>query len=194
MKKLITIFCLSTIFFACKEQVNNSEGHQHQEVNEAEENRTVKKPLSPHTSTMAMIGDTHIHIDYSSPGVRGRIIFGGLLAYDQVWQAGAHMATWIETNRDLKIESKTLPAGKYGFFTIPSKDEWTIIINKNWDQHGKDEYDEKDDVIRFKVKPVLLNESVEHLEYKVSKTDNQNGSISLTWEKVKIEFQFEIKR
>ena len=62
------------------------------------------------------------------------------------------------------------------------------------DRHGKDEYDEKDDVIRFKVKPVLLNESVEHLEYKVSKTDNQNGSISLTWEKVKIEFQFEIKR
>jgi len=194
MKKLITIFCLSTIFFACKEQVNNSEEHQHQDVNEAEENRTVKKPLSPHTSTMAMIGDAHIHIDYSSPGVRGRIIFGGLLAYDQVWQAGAHMATWIETNRDLIIESKILPAGKYGFFTIPSKDEWTIIINKNWDQHGKDEYDEKDDVIRFKVKPALLNESVEHLEYKVSKTDNQNGSISLTWEKVRIEFQFEIKR
>ncbi len=115
MKKLITIFCLSAIFFGCKEQTNNSEEHHHQEVNKTEEDTAVKKPLSPHTSTMAMIGDAHIHIDYSSPGVRGRIIFGGLLAYDQVWQAGAHMATWIETNKDLIIDSKTLPAGKYGF-------------------------------------------------------------------------------
>lgn len=194
MKKLITIFCLSAIFFACKEQTNNSEEHQHQEFKKAEENTTAKKPLSPHTSTMAMIGDAHINIDYSSPGVRGRIIFGGLLAYDQVWQAGAHMATWIETNKDLIIDSKALPAGKYGFFTIPSKDEWTVIFNSNWEQHGKDEYDEKDDVIRFKVKPLILEESIDHLEYKVNKIDDNNGSISLAWEKIKIEFPFQIKR
>ena len=193
MKKLIIIFCLSAMFFACKEQTNNSEEHQHQEVNKAKENTTAKKPLSPHTSTMAMIGDAHIHIDYSSPGVRGRIIFGGLLAYEQVWQSGAHMATWIETNRDLIIDSKTLPAGKYGFFTIPSKDDWTVMINKNWEQHGKDEYDEKDDVIRFKITPTLSEEITEHLEYKVNKIDDKSGIISMAWEKVKIEFPFAIK-
>jgi hypothetical protein len=86
-----------------------------------------------------------------------------LLAYDQLWQAGAHMATWIETNKDLIIDGKMLPAGKYGFFTIPSKDEWTIIFNSNWDQHGKDEYEEKDDVLRFKVKPIISDEVTEHL-------------------------------
>ncbi len=194
MKKLITIFCLSAILYSCKEQTNNSDEHQHQEVNKVDVDTTVKKPLSPHTSTMAMIDDAHIHIDYSSPGVRGRVIFGGLLAYDQVWQAGAHMATWIETNKDLIINSKTLPAGKYGFFAIPSKEEWTIMINRNWNQHGKDEYDEKDDFIRFKVKPIIIEEPIEHLEYKVNKIDNKNGSISLAWEKVKIVFPFQIKR
>jgi hypothetical protein len=153
-----------------------------------------KKVLSPHTSTMGMVGDAHIHIDYSSPGVRGRIIFGGLVGYNNVWQAGAHMATWLETNKDLTIDGKELPAGKYGFFTIPSKQDWTIMINKNWNQHGKDDYDEKDDVIRFKVTPIISNEITEHLEYKVNKLSETEGTISLAWEKVTISFPFKLNQ
>tara|TARA_R110002073_G_scaffold293194_2_gene458750 strand:+ start:22937 stop:23524 length:588 start_codon:yes stop_codon:yes gene_type:complete len=153
-----------------------------------------KKILSPHTSSMAMIGGAHIHIDYSSPGVRGRIIFGGLLAYNQLWQAGAHKATWIETNKDLIIDGKILPIGKYGFFTIPSRDEWTVIFNSNWDQHGKDEYDEKNDVLRFKVKPKKLNKITEHLEYKVGKVSSNEGTISLAWEKVFVSFNFKVNQ
>lgn len=141
-----------------------------------------------------MIGDAHIHIDYSSPGVRDRIIFGGLLAYDQVWQAGAHMATWIETNKDLVINNKILPAGKYGFFTIPSKEEWTIVFNSNWNQHGKDEYDEKEDVVRFKVRPVISDEVTEHLEYQINKVNEKEGTISLSWEKVSIKFNFKVNQ
>ena len=103
------------------------------------------------------------------------------------------MATWIETNKDLEIEGKTLPAGKYGFFTIPSKDEWTVIFNSNWEQHGKDEYDKKNDVLRFKVQPEISNEITEHLEYKVNKINDEDGSISLAWEKVDINFNFKVK-
>ena len=153
-----------------------------------------KKSLSPHTLTMAMIGDAHIHIDYSSPGVRDRIVFGGLLPYDAVWQAGAHMATWIETNEDLSMDGKKLKAGKYGFFVIPNKDEWTIIFNTNWDQHGKDEYDEKDDVLRFNVIPKISEDIQEHLEYKITKTNNTSGTISRSWEKVAIDFPFEVTK
>jgi len=124
--------------------------------------------------------------------VRGRIIFGGLLPYDEIWQAGAHMATWIETNKDLKIEGEILPAGKYGFFTIPSKTEWILIFNKNWQQHGKDEYDEKDDVLRFKASPEFSKEVQEHLEYRITETANNKGMVSLAWEKVRVRFPFEI--
>lgn len=84
--------------------------------------------------------------------------------------------------------------GRYGFFTIPSKDDWTIIFNKNWEQHGKDEYDQKDDVFRFKVNPIILDEIVESLKYEVDEIDENNGSISLSWEKVKVTIPFEIKR
>ena len=193
MKKLLAIFCFTFLLMGCKNQEQKKEEHNHQEIKTNKEETPQKKPLSPHTSAMAMVGDAHIHIDYSSPGVRDRIIFGGLLAYDQVWQAGAHMATWIETNKDLEIEGKTLPAGKYGFFTIPSKDEWTVIFNSNWEQHGKDEYDKKNDVLRFKVQPEISNEITEHLEYKVNKINDEDGSISLAWEKVDINFNFKVK-
>ncbi|MDC1504784.1 DUF2911 domain-containing protein [Winogradskyella sp.] len=180
---------------SCKnetKQTENSEHDNHMSTSKKEDVPN-KKVLSPHTSTMTMIGDTHIHIDYSSPGVRGRIIFGGLVGYDNVWQAGAHNATWIETNEDLVINGELLPKGKYGFFTIPSKEDWTIMINKNWNQHGKDDYDEKDDVIRFKVTPSIPDEVTENLEYKVNKISETEGNISLAWEKVMISFPFKLK-
>jgi hypothetical protein len=181
------------LFTSCKQEIKETKTTPESPKTDTT-TESPKKPLSPHTSTMAMIGDAHIHIDYSSPGVRDRMIFGGLLAYDQVWQAGAHMATWIETDKDLVIDGQELPAGKYGFFTIPSKNEWTIIFNSNWDQHGKDEYDEKDDVIRFKVTPNISDKITEHLEYKVSQVSKNEGTISLAWEKVSISFNFNVKQ
>ena len=195
MGKLLTIFCFAILFVSCKSQ-KKSEKKEIQNEQKASQKlkSTKKKVLSPHATAMAMVGDAHIHIDYSSPGVRNRIIFGGLLTYDMVWQAGAHNATWIETNKDLIIEGKTLVAGKYGFFTIPSKDEWTLIFNTNWDQHGKDEYNAKEDVVRFKVKPIISENITEHLVYKVKKANDGEGSISLAWEKVSLDFNFSIKQ
>ena len=83
-------------------------------------------------------------------------------------------------------------SGKYGFFVIPNEEEWTIIFNTNWDQHGKDEYDEKDDVLQFKVTPKISEEVQEHLEYKIIKTSDVSGTMSLSWEKVVVEFPFEV--
>lgn len=193
MKNLLQITFIAVLLFSCKSEHKKEAKDEHQDHQVEKKETSKKKVLSPHTYAMAMVGDAHVHIDYSSPGVRGRIIFGGLLAYDEVWQSGAHKATWLETNKDLSIDGKILKAGKYGTFTIPSKEEWTVIFNTNWDQHGKDEYDEKDDVLRFKVKPELSDEITEHLKYEVKKTGDTQGTISLSWEKVTIHFPFQIK-
>lgn len=196
MKNTLIILCL-LLLASCKE--NTEQEIALENIEEIEQESTTaaaplnKKPLSPHTSTMAMVGDAHIHFDYSSPGVRDRIVFGGLLPYDAVWQAGAHNATWMETNKDLKIAGKELKAGKYGFFVIPNKEEWTVIFNTNWDQHGKDDYNEKDDVLRFKVRPKISEVIQEHLEYNVIKTSETSGTIGLSWEKVTIKFPFTLK-
>jgi len=194
MKNLIIVLAVILSVLSCKNETKQTDKEQHENhvTPLKKEEAPKKKVLSPHTSAMAMIGDAHIHIDYSSPGVRGRIVFGGLVGYDNVWQAGAHNATWIETNKDLVINDELLPKGKYGFFTIPSKDDWTIMINKNWNQHGKDDYDQNDDVIRFKVTPNISEEITEHLDYKVNKISATEGTISLAWEKVTISFPFKI--
>ena len=191
LRILLTLLLGTTLFMSCKQDKKETKKIPEQLQTETT-SKPSKKTLSPHTSTLAMIGDAHIHIDYSSPGVRDRIIFGGLLAYEQVWQAGAHNATWVETNKDLTIEGKELKAGKYGFFVIPNEEEWTIIFNTKWDQHGKDEYDKKDDVLQFKVTPKISEEVQEHLEYKIVRTSDTSGTMSLSWEKVVVEFPFEV--
>jgi hypothetical protein len=192
MRNLIVVLVLAVLVLSCKKETKQTEKIEHEKHVKTSDKKEApkKKVLSPHTSAMEMIGNAHIHMDYSSPGVRGRIIFGGLVGYDTVWQAGAHNATWLETNEDLVINGDVLPKGKYGLFTIPSKEDWTIMINKNWDQHGKDEYDKIDDVIRFKVTPIISEDIKEHLEYKVNKISETEGTISLAWEKVTISFPF----
>jgi hypothetical protein len=147
------------------------------------------KPKSPKTSAMGNAGDAHIHIDYSSPIVRGRTIWGGLIEYGKVWATGAHRATAINFSEDVEINNTKVSAGKYGFFTIPGEKEWTLIINKNWDQHMSDDYDQKQDVVRIKIEPEVLPENQESLTYSVAEINDAKASVALAWEKLKVSFE-----
>lgn len=194
MNNIFYLAFLSLLIFACKNNKQNQSGDQHQNHKMEETTSNSKKTQSPHKYAMAMIADAHIHIDYSAPSVKGRIIYGGLLAYGEIWQSGAHNATWIETNKDIIINENLLKAGKYGFFTIPNKDKWTIIFNKNWNQHGKDDYNENDDVLRIDVTPEISEEITEQLIYQVEKLNDKEGIISLSWEKVSVSFPFMLSK
>ena len=112
MKKILFYTLLISIVLSCKNQTQGATEQEHQHTVGKANDTSTKKTLSPHTFAMNMIGDAHIHIDYSSPSMRGRIIFGGLLPFGEVWQSGAHKATWFETNKDLLIDNKVLKAGK----------------------------------------------------------------------------------
>ena len=103
---------------------------------------TSKKSIK--SMAFAIINGDSLKINYRSPGVRKRILWGGLVPYDEVWVTGAHDATTIEMKKAFIIGEKEIPAGKYALFTIPGKKEWIIIINKNWEQHPATEYDEKE--------------------------------------------------
>src|SRR6187549_2507951 len=87
-----------------------------------------KRPSPPGTATGKVNGAT-ITINYSSPSVKGRKIWGDLVPYGQTWRAGANEATTFETDKEIMVEGKSLPAGKYAFFTIPGEKEWVIIFN-----------------------------------------------------------------
>lgn len=185
MKKLITIIACLLLTMACKQ--SKKTGHEHHSMSQKDNNTENFK--SPHKSSMANIGDVHVHLEYNSPSVRDRIIWGGLVPYNQIWVTGAHTATSIHFFGDVIIEDQEIKEGKYGFFTIPGEEEWTLILNKNWEQHLTDDYDSKQDVIRWKVKPVII-EHQEALSYEVV-GGKESGSIVFQWEKIK--FNFDIK-
>lgn len=135
---------------------------------------------------MGTIGNTGITINYHSPAVRGRVIWGGLVPFDNVWVTGAHRATSIEFNQEVILGGVNVPAGKYALFTIPGKEEWTIIINKNWEQHLVDDYDQKEDIVRVKVKPETEETNQERLRYVIESEDSNAGKIVIYWERLKI--------
>jgi hypothetical protein len=145
---------------------------------------TIKKSIRAYVTNK--IGPAEFKIAYHSPAVKGRIIWGGLVPFGQVWVTGAHMATSIETNRDFIIDKNKVPAGKYALFAIPGKEDWTVIINKNWNQHLADEYSQKEDVLRWKLKPDTLGYVQERLMYDINQWAQKDGDIIMMWEKLKL--------
>ena len=140
-----------------------------------------KKMASPRDSASGKIGKAVISMNYGSPSVKERKIWGDLVPYNKVWRAGANEATTFSTNQAIKVEGKDLPAGTYGFFVIPGEKEWTIIFNKTAKQWGAYEYKEKDDVIRVVVKSTKAASMNERLVYKVTAS-----GISLLWENIEV--------
>lgn len=188
---LILIGTLAITACQSNQEKENHATHEHQNTNTEES--VPKKVLSPRKQAMANIGDVHVHIDYSSPGKRGRTIWNGLVAHGQVWVTGAHQATSINFSNDVIIQGQTIPKGKYGFFTIPDSEKWILILNENYEQHLTDDYDEKLDVVRVNVIPRTLSESVESLTYKVISDDDNNGFISVSWDTLEVRLPIAIK-
>ncbi|MDX5418080.1 MAG: DUF2911 domain-containing protein [Hymenobacteraceae bacterium] len=145
----------------------------------AQNNNKSNRPSPPAVAT-GKIGETVITIDYSSPAVKNRKVWGELVPYGKVWRAGANEATTIEFSRDVTVEGRHLAKGKYSIYTIPDENQWTVIFNKAVGQWGT-EYDERRDALRVNVKPRKSSKLQERLAYSVAK----NG-ILLRWEHLEI--------
>lgn len=141
------------------------------------------KPASPAAVATGTINGAAITINYSSPSVKGRVIWGELVPFNKIWRAGANAATTIETSKDVKIEGSSLPAGKYSFFVIPKEKECVLIFNKVAKMSGTSNYDEKQDQLRVTVKQKASDTNTESLTYSI-----QMNSVVLSWEKWNIPF------
>jgi hypothetical protein len=139
-------------------------------------------PLAKVTQT---VGLTDITVDYSSPAVKGRTIFGGLLPFDELWRTGANSATKITFSKDVTIDGKPVVAGSYALFTIPGKAAWTVILNKNFNQGGTREYKKELDVLRFQAKPQSIPLR-ERLTFVVADFTDNSANIDLEWDKTRI--------
>jgi hypothetical protein len=133
------------------------------------------------------IGDATVSIVYHRPNVKGRKIWGGLQPYDEVWRAGANENTTFEVTRDVTIDGKPLPAGKYGFHIIPGKTDWIVIFNKVNNEWGSFKYDQKNDALRVSVKPEKVPNQ-ETLAYSFDDLGPHAARVSVRWEMIRVPF------
>ena len=190
-----TILCFVLALIAC-----SSYSFAQVPYNSAVPNGYTKKAV-----VSEQVGLTQVTITYHRPAVKGREgkIWGELVHKGFIdqgfgnrkltpWRAGANENTIIEFDNDVKVEGQPLPKGKYGFFIAYDPLESTIIFSKRSDAWGSFFYDEKEDVLRVKVKPQPIEKSVENLKYEFSDQTQNSAVIALSWEKLSIPFKVEV--
>ena len=142
---------------------------------------------SPLQTVKQAFGLSEITIEYSRPGVKGRVVFGDVVPYGKIWRTGANSTTKITFGDDVKIEGVDVKAGTYGFYTIPNKDSWEIMLYKDLTLGGNiEDYKTENEVIRVKVKPASLTEKVETYTMGIANVTSTSANIELTWENTKV--------
>ncbi|MCC6807541.1 MAG: DUF2911 domain-containing protein [Deltaproteobacteria bacterium] len=140
---------------------------------------------SPNAKLSQMAGLTEIAVEYSSPAVRGRPIWGTLVKYGELWRAGANAATKISFSKDVTIGGTNVPAGAYSAFVIPQqKGAWSFILNKDAGA-STSAYKKEQDLVRVDVKPETIPLR-ERLAYAVTDFSNEAATLVLEWEKVRL--------
>ena len=150
---------------------------------------------SPLQKITQMVGLTEVYIEYSRPSLDGRDMYEKLTPVGQRWRTGANARTVLKFSKDVKLEGNEVKAGEYNLFTIPGKDEWTIILNNNPSQKSPFRVDDANNFLSFKVKPGTLSETVETFTINVTdfdKNDKDNANIQLAWENTSVKFKIEV--
>lgn len=145
----------------------------------------VDLPRPSPTATVAQsFGYSNVSVTYSRPAVKGRVIWGGLVPYGQIWRAGANEATLVDLSTDVKVNGQKLPKGKYALYILPTATDWTLIFSKNHKAWGSFTYDPKEDALRVKIVPKAA-EHKERLEYAFDDMTDSSATFSAHWEKLK---------
>ncbi len=147
--------------------------------------------LSPPDSARASVAGVTVAVRYSRPSMRGRVVFGNVVPWNQVWRTGANEATVLETSADLTVAGTAVPAGKYSLWTIPSPTGWKLIVNKNTGQWGT-EYDARYDLARLDMRVETLRQPVEQFTIAIE-PKGKGGVLKLEWEKTRASIPFSAK-
>ena len=143
--------------------------------------------VSQQATVSQRIGLTDISVVYSSPSVKGRVIWGDLVPFGEVWRAGANENTIISFSTPVTIEGKKLSAGTYGLHMIPGKNSWTIIFSTNHNSWGSFFYNQKEDALRVDVTPEAASMQ-EWLSYRFTDVKASSARVMLNWEKIGVGF------
>jgi len=145
---------------------------------------------SPFCKTTQVVGVSEVSVEYSRPGIKNRVIFGDLLPWGKLWRTGANSVTKLTFSSDVTLEGKKIPAGSYSLYTIPNKTEWKIMINKV--AEGSPNYNEKEDIASFTVKPHLSPTVVERFTIDIADMTDSSAVILLKWAQTRVPIKLEL--
>ena len=145
---------------------------------------------SPDATVKQYVGVTEITIDYSSPGVKGRKVWGELVPFGEIWRTGANEATTITFSDVVKVNGNELPAGTYGLHTIPGENEWEFIFSKDTKVDGSSNFNKDNEVLRIKAKPEE-HHFMERMTFLFTDVTDNSASVNLLWDKLKVSFNIE---
>lgn len=141
---------------------------------------------SQHAVVKQRVGLTDVEIDYSRPNKNNRDIFGGLVPFGKTWRTGANKPTRIKLSADVKLGDKAVPAGEYLVYTIPSADEWTIILSKDLNAQSVADYKQDADAARVTAKPVALATPAETFTIGFEDLRVNSATLYFEWDKTRV--------
>ena len=156
------------------------------------EHATAQQPLlSPRDSVQVRFNGKRIFIDYGRPSMRGRVIMGGLVPYNRWWRTGANEATSFVTDVDIRIGDTVVPRGAYTLYTLPSAQQWKLMVNKQTGQWGT-VYDPNLDLVRIPFKRRPLKNPVEKFTISLERTGTRTGMLRMNWERTELWVPFTV--
>jgi hypothetical protein len=188
MKSMISgfIFLLSWGIMACTG--GEQEGNEREQPSTAPQNK--ENRVSPSLTATADIDGNLVSVQYGSPRVKGRVIWGALVPFGEVWRTGANEATTITFTEDVLIEGQLLKKDTYSFFTIPEETAWTLIFNLEEKQWGAFKYDANEDALRINVQPYATDSAFENMYFGIEKS-GKGGIIHFAWDSLGWNIPFE---
>lgn len=144
-----------------------------------------KRPSPPEQAVCKFADGKTITVDYSSPRMKGRKIYGDVVPYGKVWRTGANEATAFVTEADLTVGGVTVPAGHYTMYTLPGQNDWKLIINKQTGQWGT-KYDESQDLARVDMTKTPLPQPVEQFTIAFDKKSENSADLNLDWANTRV--------
>ncbi len=139
---------------------------------------------SPGAKVQQTVGTTELSMSYSRPGVKGRVIWGGLVPWNQPWRTGANEPNQFTCSDEITVEGQKLAAGTYSIVTIPTPEAWTVAFSSQKDLQATSNYDPKQDALRVTVKAVASEPAVERMQFTFDEPTNDAVTLNLRWEKL----------
>ena len=193
LRKISYLLIAPVLLFSCgggeAADTENDVDSTAQEVVETVEDETPKPPKSPRLQSTGIAGGVQVDVDFGSPYLKGRTIWGDLVPNGKIWRAGANDATAITFAADVKVNGSDVAAGTYALFVTPNENaDWGITLNEEWSKEihgvwGAYDHNPEKDVLNFDVTPAFGEDNVESLAFTVTET-----GVTFAWEKATFSF------